>query len=60
MPKRLVDILTEQGKLSEENLHKAELHSRQNDIPLVDSILALGLVKEEDIAMATSAQLSVP
>lgn len=60
MPKRLVDILVEMGKLSEENLHKAELHSRQNDTSLTDSLLSLGFVKDEDLAMATSKQLSVP
>lgn len=60
MPKKLVDILIEQGKLTEENLHKAELHSRQNDISLNESLLALGLVKEEDLTIAASKQLSVP
>lgn len=60
MPKKLVDILIEQGKLTEENLKKAELHSRQNDLAITDSLVALGFVKEEDITMATSKQLSVP
>ena len=60
MPKKLVDILIEQGKLTEENLRKAELHSRQNDTAITDSLVALGFVKEEDITMATSKQLSVP
>ena len=60
MPKKLVDILIEQGKLTEENLHKAELHSRQNDISLNESLLALGFVKEEDLTIAASKQLSVP
>lgn len=56
----LVDILVEQGKLTQENLQKAELHSRQNDSSLVESLLALGFVKEEDVAIASSKQLSVP
>ena len=60
MPKRLVDILIEQGKLTEENLHKAELHSRQNGTGLTESLMALGFVKEEDLTMALAKQLSVP
>ena len=60
MPKTLVDILIEQGKLTQENLQKAELHSRQNDSSLIESLLALGFVKEEDVAIASSKQLSVP
>ncbi len=60
MPKTLVEILTEQGKLTQENLQKAELHSKQNDSSLIESLLALGFVKEEDLAIASSKQLSVP
>lgn len=60
MPKKLVDILIEQGKLTKENLEKAELHSKQNDSTITDSLLALGFVKEEDITIAISKQISVP
>ena len=60
MPKKIVDILMEQGKLNSESLQKAEFHSKQNDSSITDSLLALGIVKEEDLTIAVSKQLSIP
>lgn len=60
MAKKLTEILMEQGKLREEDLTKAQLHSQQNGMALQDSLVALGIVKEEDIVIAISKQLSVP
>lgn len=60
MAKKLTEILMEQGKLREEDLTKAQLHSQQNGMALQDSLIALGIVKEEDIVIAISKQLSVP
>ncbi|MDR0952617.1 MAG: Flp pilus assembly complex ATPase component TadA [Elusimicrobiota bacterium] len=60
MAKKLTEILMEQGKLNEEALSKATLHSQQSGISLQDSLMALGLVREEDITIAISKQLSVP
>lgn len=60
MAKKLTEILMDQGKLNEENLAKAQLHAQQNSITVQDALMALGIVKEEDIVIAISKQLSVP
>jgi type IV pilus assembly protein PilB len=59
MANELSEILIEQGKLNEDELSKAVLHSQQNKISLQDSLVTLGLVKEEDITMAMAKQMSV-
>lgn len=60
MAKKLTDILKEQGKLNEEGLAKATLHSNQTGLSVQDSLVTLGIVKEEDITIAISKQLAVP
>lgn len=60
MAKKLTDILKEQGKLTEEGLAKATLHSNQTGVSVPDALVALGIVKEEDITIAVSKQLAVP
>ena len=60
MAKKLTDILKEHGKLNDEGLAKATLHSNQTGISIQDSLITLGLVKEEDITIAISKQLAVP
>lgn len=60
MAKKLTDILKEQGKLTEAGLAKATLHSNQTGISVPDALVALGIVKEEDITIAVSKQLAVP
>ena len=60
MAKKLTDILQEQGKLNEEGLAKATLHSNQTGMSVQDSLVTLGIVKEEDITIAISKQLAVP
>ena len=60
MAKKLTDILKEQGKLDEEGLAKATLHSNQTGMSVQDSLVTLGIVKEEDITIAISKQLAVP
>ena len=60
MAKKLTDILKEQGKLTEAGLAKATLHSNQTGVSVPDALVALGIVKEEDITIAVSKQLAVP
>ncbi len=60
MAKQLIDILKDSGKLSEENLKKAELHAKQNGNSLNESFIALGIISEEELTQAISKQLSVP
>jgi len=60
MAKKLTEILIEQGKLDDDGLSKAQLYSQQNGISVQDSLINLGLVKEEDIIIAISKQLAVP
>lgn len=60
MAKKLTEILIEQGKLTQEDISKATLHSQQNAITVQDALLSLGIVREEDIVIAISKQLSVP
>lgn len=60
MAKRLTDILKEQGKLDDTGLSKATLYVNQTGVSIQDALVALGIVKEEDITIAISKQLSVP
>lgn len=60
MAKKLTDILKEQGKLDDTQLAKATLHANQTGVSVQDALVALRLVKEEDITIAISKQLSVP
>ncbi len=60
MAKQLIDILKESGKLTEENLKKAELHAKQNEVSLNDALVALDIIKEDELTQALSKQLSVP
>ncbi len=60
MAKQLIDILLETGKITEESLKKAQLHAKQNNTSLNESLIALDILKEEEITQAISKQLSVP
>ncbi len=60
MAKQLIDILIESGKLTKEGLNKAELHAKQNEVSLNEALVALDIVKEEELIQAMSKQLSVP
>lgn len=60
MAKKLAEILKESGKVSEDDLSRASLHSQQNNVSLQDSLMSLGILKEEDITGAIAKQLSVP
>ena len=60
MAKKLTDILKEQGKLNDAGLSKATLHANQTGVSIQDALVALGIVKEEDITIAISKQLAVP
>ena len=60
MAKKLTDILKEQGKLDDSGLSKATLYVNQTGVSIQDALVALGIVKEEDITIAISKQLSVP
>lgn len=60
MAKKLTDILKEQGKLNDTGLSKATLHANQTGVSIQDALVALGIVKEEDITIAISKQLAVP
>lgn len=60
MAKQLIDILIESGKLDKEGLKKAELHAKQNEVSLSEALVALDIIKEEELTQAMSKQLSVP
>lgn len=60
MAKKLTDILKEQGKLNDTGLSKATLYANQTGVSIQDALVALGIVKEEDITIAISKQLAVP
>ncbi len=60
MAKQLIDILLETGKITKENLKKAQLHAKQNNNSLNESLIALDILKEEEITQAISKQLAVP
>ena len=60
MAKQLIDILKDSGKLTDENLKKAEFHAKQNECSLNEALVALGIVGEEELTQAISKQLSVP
>ena len=60
MARQLIDILMESGKLTKEGLTKAELYCKQNEVSLNEALVALDIVKEEELTQAISKQLSVP
>ena len=60
MAKQLIDILLESGKLTKEDLTKAELYCKQNEVSLNEALVSLDILKEEELTQAMSKQLSVP
>ena len=60
MAKQLTDILLEQGNITQEQVRKAQLYAKQNNVKVEDAMLTLGFVSEENVTQALAKHFSVP
>lgn len=58
--KQLGDILRAEGMVSEEKLEQAQFASNKDNIPLAKSLVKLGFLTEEQMALTVSAQFDLP
>ena len=60
MAKELGDILVEQGTLTDEQLKRAELYARQNNVSVGDALVSFGFATEEQVTAARAKHHSLP
>ncbi|MBR3603350.1 MAG: Flp pilus assembly complex ATPase component TadA [Elusimicrobiaceae bacterium] len=60
MAKELGDILVEQGTLSDEQLKRAELYARQNNVSVGEALVSFGFATEEQVTSARAKHHSLP
>ena len=60
MAKELGEILVEQGTLSDEQLKRAELYARQNNVSVGDALVSFGFATEEQVTAARAKHHSLP
>ena len=60
MAKQLQEIMIEQGTLTEEQVKRAQLFSKQNNVPLAEAIMRFGFATEEQVTIALSKHFAVP
>ncbi len=60
MAKQLSEILVEQGTLKEDQVKRAQLYAKQNNVPLSEAIVKFGFATEEQVTAALSKHFSVP
>jgi len=60
MAKELGEILVEQGTLSDEQLKRAELFARQNNVSVGDALVSFGFATEEQVTAARAKHHSLP
>ena len=60
MAKQLSDILIDQRSITAEQLRKAQLYAKQNNVKVEAAILTLGFATEEQITQALSKHFAVP
>ncbi|RQW87018.1 MAG: pilus assembly protein PilB [Geobacter sp.] len=58
--KKLVDILLEQGLVTEKSIEQARVSSKKDNIPLGKSLVKLGFLTEAQMARTISAQYDLP
>ncbi len=60
MAKPLHEIMLEQGVLTQEQVKRAELAAKQNNISFADAILKFGFATEEQVTMSLAKHFSIP
>ena len=60
MAKQLSEILIDQRSITAEQLRKAQLYAKQNNVKVEAAILTLGFATEEQITQALSKHFAVP
>lgn len=60
MAKQLSEILMEQGTLTAEQVKRAQLYSKQNNVSVAEAIIKFGFASEEKVTMALSKHFAVP
>ncbi len=60
MAKQLHEIMVEQGALTPEQVKRAQLFSKQNNVPLAEAILRFGFATEEQVTIALSKHFAIP
>ncbi|MBP3513725.1 MAG: Flp pilus assembly complex ATPase component TadA [Elusimicrobiaceae bacterium] len=60
MAKQLSEILMEQGTLDAEQVKRAQLFSKQNNVSVAEAIIKFGFASEEKVTAALSKHFSVP
>ncbi len=60
MAKQLSEILMDQGTLTAEQVKRAQLYSKQNNVPVAEAIIKFGFANEEQVTAALSKHFSVP
>lgn len=60
MAKQLSEILVEQGTLNEEQVKRAMLFSKQNNVTFAEAVIKFGFASEEKVTAALSKHFAVP
>lgn len=60
MAKQLSEILMEQGTLNTEQVKRAQLYAKQNNVSMAEAIVKFGFATEEQVTMALSKHFAVP
>ncbi len=60
MAKLLQDILVDQGTLTEEQVKRVQLYSKQNNLSFAEAVVNLAFATEEQVTMALSKHFAVP
>lgn len=60
MAKQLSEILMEQGTITAEQLKRAQLYSKQNNVSVAEAIIKFGFASEEKVTAALSKHFAVP
>ena len=60
MAKQLSEILVEQGTLNEEQVKRAMLFSKQNNVTFSEAVIKFGFASEEKVTAALSKHFAVP
>jgi len=60
MAKELSEILVDQRTLTNEQVKRAQLYSKQNNVPFAEAIVRFGFATEEQVTMALSKHFAIP
>lgn len=60
MAKQLSEILLEQGTLDEEQIKRAELYSKQNNVSFAEAVIKFGFASEDKVTAALAKHFAVP